>query len=273
MTRAELYAVFLQQYCDREVTRSLTENVQWSHMYETEPALWKTEHATRVKKVLEVCKELAFLMFMQGNPQAQIIETAMDGTSSSTGEHAYPPPNEFLIRINALFAGNQQEWRCSPLKKSGSFFSFLHKTVQEYFVGLSVCQELCQLNSGSNLAVSQLRLLLLQGQYTTPAGQSLLLARRLLHGDGALNTVRFCADLVDKRVQNYVSFGPTIDRTSGQFVEADPQPWADRVNPAARAMCDIVQASRLDVSRVNPDCSIAAANARSWVANAIRSLR
>ncbi|CAB4911310.1 unannotated protein [freshwater metagenome] len=82
-----------------------------------------------------------------------------------------------------------------------------------------------------------------------------------MHGDGALNTVRFCADLVDKRVQNYVSFGRTVVRTSGQFFEKDPQPWADRVQPAARALWDTVQASRLDVARSNPDCAIAAANA------------
>ena len=154
----------------------------------SEPELWKTEHATRVKKVLEVCKELAFLIFMEGNPQVQIIETTTDDTICSTtrvtNEKASLPPSKFLIRVKELFAGNQQEWRCSPLKKSGAFFSFLHKTVQEYFTALAVCQELGELHIGQR--DSQLRHLLLQGQFISPTRQKpLLLAQQLLHGDGA----------------------------------------------------------------------------------------
>jgi len=257
MTRAELYAVFAQQWCDREVTRQLNEDEHWKKVFESERALWKFEHATRVKKVLALCKELAFLLFLEGKTQLEILNSSIQ---SDTQVNVSQQLSDFSARVSTMFAGNQQEWRCSPLKKSGAFFSFLHKTVQEYFTALAVCQELGELHIGQR--DSQLRHLLLQGQFISPTRQKpLLLAQQLLHGDGALNTVRFCADLVDKRVQKYVSFGPTVDRTSGQFFERDPQPWADRVQPTARALWDTVQASRLDVARSNPDCAIAAANA------------
>ena len=89
-----------------------------------------------------------------------------------------------------------------------------------------------------------------------------------MHGDGALNTVRFCADLVDKRVQEYVSLGPVLDCTTGFFSTTTAA--ADvRVQPTARAeLWDVVQASRLDVARSNPATPVAAAANAITILNA-----
>ena len=147
---------FAQQWCDREVTRQLNEDEHWKKIFESsERALWKFEHATRVKKVLALCKELAFLLFLEGKTQLEI--------QSNTQVNVSQQLSDFSARVSTMFAGNQQEWRCSPLKKSGAFFSFLHKTVQEYFTALAVCHELGELHIGQR--DSQLRQLLLQGQF------------------------------------------------------------------------------------------------------------
>ena len=95
---------------------------------------------TRVKKVLDLCKDLAFLLFMEGKTQIEVHEPI--ALNHSSAEALFDAPvlnNDFLTRVSNMFAGHRQEWLCSPLKKSGSFFSFLHKTVQEYFVALAVC--------------------------------------------------------------------------------------------------------------------------------------
>ena len=282
LTRAELYAVFEQQWCDREVTRQLNEEEDWKTTFDTDRSLWQAEHATRVKNVLVLCKDLAFLLFMQGKTQIY-IHTSI--TTTGPELNGAPRPNtpdismllqdqeavtslqinDFAARVHKMFVGQQQEWRCSPLKKSGSFFSFLHKTVQEYFVAWAVCQELAALNTGDTL-----HQMLLQGQFILPASRKstfLLLAQKLLHSDRTLNTVRFCADLVEKRleVQNYVSLGPILNRATGRFaagryLDVNPHIWVVRVQPLARALWDVVQASRLDVARANPATPVAAAN-------------
>ena len=75
--------------------------------------------------------------------------------------------------------------------------------------------------------------------------------------------MQFCADLVEKRlsVQEYVSLGPVLDRATGSFSTAADVPWTAQVQPTARALWDVVQASRLDVARSNPATPVAAANA------------
>lgn len=139
MTRAELYAVFAQQWCDREVTHQLNEEPAWTGSYTTAPQKWKDEHSTRVRKVLDLCKELAYLLFMEGKTQIEIHEPSPENNALPAEAPSLKITNDFSTRVSNMFAGHRQEWLCSPLKKSGSFFSFLHKTVQEYFVALAVC--------------------------------------------------------------------------------------------------------------------------------------
>lgn len=270
LTRAELYAVFTQQWFDREVTRQLNEDNVWKVAFVTDSALWKAEHTRRVQNVLQFCKELAYFFFMEGLTQIKMVEP-IPGQNLDNGT---VPMNDVFARILKKFVGRKQEWCCSPLKKNGYFFSFLHKTVQEYFVALAVCQELGSLNTivdKNSLSIPHSQLLV---RKLEPSDARLLLSQRLIHADGSFSTVRFCADLVDKQVQHYVSFGPFLDRTTGCFTTGYPakdvgritkpvlSEWAN-VQPMARSLWDIVQASRLDCARDSRAgvTAVAAANA------------
>ena len=169
--------------------------------------------------------------------------------------------------LEDFLSKSETEFCSSPIKRSGNTFSFLHKTVQEYFVALHVSQELTNLTGDpddrSSLFNLNFRDAIIKGDWS-----SLAIGKKLLTAGNVFNTLRFCADMVDGRAQAYVSFGPVMNLKSGVFeaqaitvADASFLPDWDSLQPSARTLWDIVQVSRLPASRSNSCAATAAANA------------
>ena len=268
-SRTELYSLFVSNWVERELRRK--GGVGFDAKGQPLPK------SSIVRGVLDFCQKLAFEMFLHNKlmlelpPETELAAPVIVDTFSrefrdfqkkklteANVQSALPISIRDLLESTKTTA--TLEFRSSPLKKSGRTFGFLHKTIQEYFVAMAIGRELGRANLNDDcLVFSPLQEQLTQGKFSTKTAP-LLLAQKLLHADGVLNTIRFCADLVDRRVQSYVSLGPIMNRASGQFSE-NGAAWSDRASPMARALVDIVQASRTDRARANPDCAISAANA------------
>jgi hypothetical protein len=179
-----------------------------------------------------------------------------------------PPPG-----IASLMETKQTEWRCSPLKKIGNSFSFLHKTVQEYFVALHVMTTLVSFGV-PKLPKKPLSAGGLGGICDIP------IAQQWLNKGNDNGILRFCADMVDKRVKDYILNGQCPENLPVLQPMQPPKPklfsqsdWDDvqatrtakrkPLQPFSRMAWDVVQASRT-VAQSDPhvaQVSVAAGNA------------
>jgi hypothetical protein len=137
----------------------------------------------------------------------------------------------------------QQKRACSPLRKSGDNYAFLHKSLQEYFSALSIASELILPEEDKWHAILK-----------DPSRLSKLkITQKLLTDDYAV--LRFAAELVDQRVRGYI---PTWATTSNEEKTSEQQ-----FQPFGKALFDLIEASRhfsldqVESSKIN----IAAANA------------
>eukprot|EP00048_Salpingoeca_helianthica_P014189 m.219125 g.219125 ORF g.219125 m.219125 type:complete len:1720 (+) comp15609_c0_seq4:59-5218(+) len=252
LKRAELYSLFVHQWAEREAVRG--NKVDGNGR--ADPKF--------IKKVHDVCLAIAAGMFLnnktqyvRGEPGSEQgageddddfdIDAAEKRATASTADHF----------LDELLAKSEDEFRSSPIKRSGSTFSFLHKTVQEYFVALQVCREL-----GAKRIKAEAFAVTLAGCDLS----GLLVGKRLLTAGNVYETLRFCADMVDGRGQWYVSgvTPPSIVASAmkeGKDVKEAGEQFASKwLQPTVKAMWDIVQASRQAAARSQPSMAVAAAN-------------
>ena len=167
--RAELYGIYVHQWCRREVVRQMSEDAHWLEKASTDINLWEKECASRVDKVIAFSKKVAFEMFKNN---AVVVDLASDAKNISS--------------LRSMFEVNPIEISCSPMRASGNVYSFVHKTaVLEYFVALTVIQNLATTPDISNMA-------------------SVAISQDWLNKQDN-NILQFCSDFVDRRVQHYIS--------------------------------------------------------------------
>ncbi|CAB4905804.1 unannotated protein [freshwater metagenome] len=201
VTRGELYALFTYQWARREVVRQLKADVSL-RVWQDQPELWEVEVAKRIMETFDLCKTMAFKMFSLGLSQLEIADHSIldifkESRSKSHRLFAHRTQSAQTVQLVSadIYRAKREDWQCSPLKKLGNIVSFLHKTVQEYFVALAVLEQLETfkplLESSDAVQVDGLDF------------RDLLLSHFFLNKGNDTGILRFCADLVDKRVQEY----------------------------------------------------------------------
>lgn len=255
LKRAELYALFVHQWAEREAVKR--GRVEGTGTERADPVF--------VKKVIEFCQRMAFEMFMHNKTQY----VRGEGSAVSGGAHEGDDgDDDFDIDVQAkkeeaskadtfldqMLSQSHEEFHCSPIKRSGAVLSFLHKTVQEYFVALQVVRELGIKRSKGEVFAKTLSLCELS---------SLSIGKKLLTTGNVYETLHFCADLVDKRGQWYVSgmlTPPSYLATYHNDETAASDAFYKSLQPSVKALWDIVQASRQPAARSHLSMAIAAAN-------------
>ena len=230
----------------------------------------------------QLCGQLAFEMFLHGatavqvsqsqsQPQSRGAPTAMEDDPLEVALSDVTAPSAAAAAADAAIATRYDDWAatlllgdergdgkaqvdllrlrrlCSPLRKSCDVYSFLHKSVQEYFAALHICKQLAVLVSQHGLGSSQMDALAAQP-----------IAQKLLTDD--YGVLQFAAEFVDQRVWQYAPQWPA------------PRPLVRHgvcvFQPQGKALFDVVEASR-DLSwfkRTYSNCrpwAVAAANAVS----------
>ena len=271
-SRTELYCIFAYNWVDREIRkRKLPEKI----------ADEIDKHEIEIRNVINFCGDLAFQMFTEGTVEvdmppdppdppvvsmpdgthpayvrincstglddddcsleACIAKEAVKGERKNVGSSAEEVVNDGHDSIRKFIRSNGTQFERSPIRRRGSYCSFLHKTVLECFVAYHVCSQLFRLQCGSKL-----KDIVVSCEYvhtTKKCVTPVYISQQLLHSGDVLNTVRFCADFVDPRSQEYITFGPIIDRVTKTFSEESPV--CKDAQYLAKALWTIVQGSRL----------------------------
>ncbi|MFN7611154.1 MAG: hypothetical protein ACK5QX_09510, partial [bacterium] len=237
LKRAELYALFVQQWIEREAVKRGRVDANTGRA-----------DVEFVEQVVGFCKTMAAEMFMHDKTQyvraqapAQVTNAPASGLRAAKAKKAASQADSFL---EELLASGEDEFQSSPVKRSGTMFSFLHKTVQEYFVALYVMHELVAKSFEKETFAATLE---------TCDLSSLLIGKKLLTSGNVYETLRFCADLVDGRGQWYISgVQPPFQTDADCF---------DTLQPAGKAVWELAQASRQPAARKQHSLAVAAANA------------
>ena len=202
--KAELYSLFAHQWVQREVRRQLG------------PANETEQIKNRVVDIMDLCKKLAFEMFARGISQIDIpsrtsLSALLSSKIPSERKLGVKLQNSVPLAIVEIYETKQLDWQCSPIKKTGDTFSFLHKTIQEFFAALYVMQSL----PPNFQSLSKPALVM----------ADLALSQHWLNKGNDNGILRFCADLIDKNVQNYIT-GQTLNnlqsfsKTAWDIIEA-----------------------------------------------------
>lgn len=238
LKRAELYSLFVFQWAVREVEK-------YGKVDERRLA-----NQDFVEDVIRLCQEMAFQMFMRNKthyvratPHVQVQRRSnAHGLRAHSRHRVESAADRFL---DELLQESAKEFQCSPIKRSGASFSFLQKTVQEFFVALAVSVELRDKKSEQVSFREALGSCDLSGW---------LIGERLLTAGNAFETLRFCADMVDGRGQWYINTKPPrqVPPSISLELEANEKAAEDflvSIQPSVKAMWDIVQASRQPQAR------------------------
>ncbi len=298
LKRAELYSLFVHAWAEREARkrgkmeeRKFAEDVAGDHGGAVDKKF--------VKRVVAFCEKIAFEMFLHDKTQYAVsksepppaeVDGDSDGEFDVDSGRAEARASKGGARgfadtfLEEMLAGREEEFRCSPLRRSGNAFSFLHKTVQEYFAAMHVMRELGMLKAMQARPSS--KRVSLATMVESGDVSSLAISGKLLTAGNVSETLRFCADMVDGGVQHIISglvlgsssFPPQAGHlydslSSAHAHEAAITPRVsatdslrrkDQLQPSTLALWDIVQASRSSGARrpeAHLSTAIAAANA------------
>ena len=270
--RVELYAIFFEDWMEREIKRQLAPLRLDESSDEYQDKFYSIKN-----NVTGFSKHLAIEMFFhnltsvqvslekwkQAKPEqtakmlarmseakrkAYLAQQAKAAAASTVEQDAWL--KELFLAKDDTEQQSQQKRECSPLRKSGDDYAFLHKSLQEYFSALSIASELIILDED-------------EWQQTlkdsTRLGR-LKITQKLLTDDYAV--LRFAAELVDQRVRGYI---PTWATLSATEEKASDQGHLQQFQPFGKALFDLIEASRhfsedqVESNRIN----VAAANAIS----------
>jgi len=208
--RAELYALFVSGWAEREIKRLRRADDQ-------------KKQNPDIDEVLDFCSHLAFEMFLK--TQTSVSVHAQQTTKIPKGRAQKAKMKKYEAGAShvdqwavELFEEHQDERACSPLRRSaGAQYSFLHKSLQEYFSALYMAGQLTEkveeniLNPMNREVVS-----------------TLFISQKRVTSDYAV--LRFAAELVDQRVRAYI---PGNDVISSTF-----QPYGRALFDLLRANCN-----------------------------------
>jgi WD40 repeat protein len=209
-TRAELYAVFVFYWIQREALRR-------GHVDDEDPSIPNAEFFDSVH---DFCQEFAVELTARGRVQVVIPDTKYLGLryqSLVRGGKVFGRSHARALRaIQAskdvsltCLQGRLNEFLCSPLRRQGDSYAFVHRTVQEYFTALAVLRTLGKLKYEQPIALHSPTVysttVLAPSTATAAMSAPLPITRAALAAGDGLGVVRFCADMVDVRVQYYVT--------------------------------------------------------------------
>ena len=262
--RVELYAIFFDDWVDREVRRQLApeglaENSEdyKNKFHEMKNGVTGFSEALALQMFLHdvTSVEVTAEKWKQSQPElaakmlARMSERERKAHLAKQRQQQKPVDKdawaiELFFAKDETEAQRQQKRACSPLRKSGDRYAYLHKSLQEYFAALSIASELV-LPDDDWLEVLR----------DPKRIQELKITKKLLTDDYAV--LRFAAELVDQRVRRYV---PSFQQQSQE--QKSP---SSSFQPFGKALLDLIEASRhLPLDQVETSqLNVAAANAIS----------
>jgi WD40 repeat protein len=276
--RCELYTAYLEQWMEREVSKL----AQLGTIDDT-PESRLIAH----NSAMMFCQKLAFQMFLHDltridMPQDKAADEDdmagdmddgdwsddADNDSNAAGDDdgdgddddtaaagvTASVPDTILLLLEK--AAGKDDLRVSPVMQSGSVYSFMHKSIQEYLAALHVVNDVsrrCQHPRWGKLLQSEKRI-----------GTMLNISQRPLLRDPAV--LLFAAELVHSRGVAMQRYEPVDEKTScGKQPQWPVLSWNENTNfgvgsiqPLTKGLFDLIEASK---HHVGEHVQVAAANA------------
>jgi WD40 repeat protein len=255
--RSELYAIFLHKWLKCQVAK-------------TDADRTAAESKALYRDALKLSERVAFEMFLLGTTQfedkqaAQHLDDDSDTSYSDTDSDVEPDsgsgsgshsdsevvhPQSQLPRaeLAKLFQCPKDDLRVSPIIQTGSVYSFLHKSIQEFLAAMYILKQLSKRVKGSKWARDINNPVMFE--YEIGNENRFRIARKSLLDDVAVLT--FAADMISRR-------GVTLQRYQAAWPVSSFKKSGLDFQPVVKSLFDIVESLKHNDT---PHVRVAAGNA------------
>jgi WD40 repeat protein/ankyrin repeat protein len=284
LRQVELYAVFLRHWLQRETDRLVNAG-----------QLKRQNQLAVIGEAEDFCAKLAFEMFLhdctsiqwcgsdttsQSDSKTHILSRRERHRLKQQSSPASTVPNSIMqLLTEAKQQHDGSAFAASPLVRSGTSYSFLHKSIREYLAAYHVCSQIMDacLDDGDNCMAWSDRL------QRVDAIAELMLSKRCLTADYAV--LSFAGELVDQRYSlshPYRASWPVVSwidfcDSKSEFgsLHTAPRHVPPNRQPLLKALFDIIEASKHmcgDGYGCGDDCGVPVSTVRTAAANAISIL-